>query len=241
MELSEKFYGIIQKISGEVRDTNAPTLRLLGQLIGENIGNGGVLHTFGSGHSGILAQELVHRAGGLVPVSAVVDPTGGWAETLPGYGSRLVDRHHQNFGLLSGETIIVISNSGRNPSPIEIATRCKELGLTVAALTSLEMSRQSESLHPSGKRLYEIADHVLDNCGVSGDAALAIPGRPEKVGPTSTFSGALLLNLLAMEIIEFMIRKGDPVPILRSANLPGAREYNAEISARYRHRLSRPL
>jgi len=241
MNLGDRFFQCIQQLSQQVRETNRQAIKELGESIAINLSSGGVLHTFGSGHSGILAQELVHRAGGLVPISAIVDPTAGWAETLPGYGSRLVDRHQTSFGLVEGETIIVISNSGRNPSPIEVAVRCSELGLNVAALTSLEMSRNSDSLHPGGKRLFEVADYVLDNFGVSGDAAITIPGSDEKIGPTSTFSGALILNLLSMEIVEALLRTGGSVPILRSANLPGAREHNVEISNRYRHRLSRPF
>ena len=241
MDLRGQFYNHLHGLFDEVKDKNQDALKTLGAVIGKSIGTGGVLHTFGSGHSGILAQELVHRAGGLVPVSAIVDPTGGWTETLTGYGTELVKRHYYNYELLSGETIIVISNSGKNPCPIEVALACRELGLTVAAVTSLTMSRNAKSGHPCGKRLFEVADHVLDNGGEIGDAAMTIPGHPDKVGPTSTLSGALLLNLLLMEVIEYLSLNNLPVPVLRSANMPGAREYNAEISAPYKHRLSRPI
>ncbi len=241
MDLNGQFYRHLLGLFDEEESKNRETLKTLGAVIGKSFGEGGVLHTFGSGHSGILAQEMVHRAGGLVPVSAIVDPTGGWTETLPGYGTELVKRHHYNYELLPGETIIVISNSGKNPCPIEVALACRKLGLTVAAVTSLAMSRKAKSGHACGKRLFEVADHVLDNGGEIGDAAIPIPGHPDKAGPTSTLSGALLLNLLLMEIIEYLTLNNLPVPILRSANMPGAREYNAEISAQYKHRLSRPI
>ena len=181
-------------------------------------------------------------AGGLAPVSAIVDPTGGWAETLPGFGTKLVEKHHSIYDLQAGETIIVISNSGKNPCPIEVALKCKSLGLTVAALTSLPMSRQAISGHSSGKRLFEVADFVLDNGGVPGDAAVKIPGQSERAGPTSTLTGALLLNLLLMEIVEYLSRKRLPLPLLVSANSsPDARARNEKMVSTYRHRLHLPI
>ena len=103
------------------------------------------------------------------------------------------------------------------------------------------MSRHAQTDPSICKRLYEISTFVLDNCGVVGDAAIEIPGQSDKVGPTSTMTGALLLNLLAMEIIQYLIDNSLPLPIYKSANLPGARDFNEKISAKYKSRLSRPL
>lgn len=241
MKFTDQYLTLIEELFSKVVEKNRPTLESLGEVIGKSIAAGGVLHTFGSGHSGIIAQELVHRAGGFVPVSAIVDPTGGWPETLPGYSTRLVQRYHYQHELREGETILVISNSGVNPSPIEVALGAKELGLNVVAVTSLEVSKQYPSNHESGKRLFDLADYVIDNCGLMGDAAIEVPGEPSKVGPTSTMTSALLLNLLSMEIVQYLTDNGHPLPVLRSTKLPGAHEFNAEVSARYKHRLSRPI
>lgn len=239
--LSTKYLEVYQSHTTQVANTNAPALRDLGAVIGKSLSEEGVLHVFGSGHSGIIAQEVVHRAGGLVPASAIVDPSGGWAETIPGYGEKLFQRYAWQFGFRPGEVVIVISNSGKNPSPIEVALGAKDAGGTVAAITSLEMSQGRESEHPSGKRLFEIADHVLDNHCPPGDAALEVEGTPVKTSPLSTISGCLLLNLVVTEAIAWMSAAGVEIPLLRSGNMPGGKDHNAKLSRKYQGRLSRPI
>ena len=141
-----------------------------------------------------------------------------------------------------GETVIVISNSGINPCPIEVALKCQSLGLMVAALTSLPMSRPAQSRHPSGQKLFEVADYVLDNGGPPGDAAIEIPSQSKYTGPTSTLTGALLLNLLLMEIVQYLKNENLTLPLLVSANsTPDARTINEELISAYKHRLHRPL
>src|SRR5664279_561648 len=105
---------------------NASVLKKLGAIIGESVAKGGVLHTFGSGHSEIISREIIGRAGGLVCVSGIFDPTGGFTENMVGYGTKLAERYDRAHGLLSGETIIVISNSGKNSSHIEVALSAKQ-------------------------------------------------------------------------------------------------------------------
>lgn len=102
-------------------DTNAPAIAQAAPVIGRSIAAGGVVHTFGSGHSELISREIIGRAGGLVCVTGIIDPTGGFIENLPGYGERLVSRYDRQYQLLPGETVIVISNSGKNASPIDVA------------------------------------------------------------------------------------------------------------------------
>ena len=221
-------------------DRNAPVLAQLGALIGPSIAQGGVLHTFGSGHSEVIGREIIGRAGGLVCVSGLYDPTGGFIENLVGYGTKLAERYDRAHGLLPGETIIVISNSGKNSSPIEVALYAKQKGLHVVGLTCVAMSQAAVTVHPSGKKLHEVADHVLDNGGVPGDA-IATVTEGVMAGPTSTLIGATLLNLLSLEVIAWLKAGGHPLPILRSQNVPGAIEYNRELGKKYKGRLSRQL
>jgi uncharacterized phosphosugar-binding protein len=219
---------------------NTPVLKKLGPVIGESLARGGVLHLFGSGHSDIIARELVGRAGGLVCISSIPDVTGGFIENLVGYGTRVAERYDRQFGLLPGETVIVISNSGKNSSPIEVALYAKEKGLHVVGLTCVEMARSAATAHPGGKKLHEIADHVLDNCGIPGDAVVPVAAGV-MAGPTSTVIGATLLNLLSLEIVDWLKAGGHPLPVLRSQNLPGAIEHNRELAKQYKGRLSRLL
>lgn len=238
--LADSFYEKSTFLMAQARTANATTISRCAALIGESIASGGVLHTFGSGHSDVIAREIVGRAGGLACVSGLIDPTGGSIENLVGYGTSLAGRYDRQYQLLKGETIIVISNSGKNSSPIEVALYAKEKGLHVVGLTSLAMSTTAKTVHPGGKNLHAIADHVLDNLGVPGDTLIDI-GKGEFSGPTSTLVGAMLLNLLMLEVMAWMKANGHPLPVLRSQNLPGAIEHNCAVGAAYKHRLSRPL
>lgn len=241
MSLAQKFFDCSNELQKRVYAANKETLKAAGKRIADSIAADGVLHTFGSGHSQILAAEIERRAGGLVPVSSMDDPANGWPEQIPGYGARLFQRYAYQYAVRPGDLVIVISNSGRNASPIEVALEAKAAGLEVLAMTSLDMSKATTSRHPSGKKLYEIADYVLDNGGMPGDAAIDAPGFQYKVGPTSTMSGALLLNLLSMEIIEQLIAQGVTPPTYVSQNADGGAEHNEALADKYRHRIRRPI
>lgn len=241
MSLANRFFETSNTLQANVHRDNAETLQAAGLRIAKSIAADGVLHTFGSGHSQILACEIERRAGGLVPVSSINDPADGWPEQIAGYGARLFQRYAYQYDVQPGDVVLVISNSGRNASPIEVAMEAKAAGLHVVVLTSLEMSKASTSRHPSGKKLYELGDYVLDNGGLPGDAAIDAPGFAYKVGPTSTMSGALLLNLLSMEIIEQLIAAGVTPPTYVSQNADSGAEHNEALAKKYRHRIRRPI
>src|ERR1035437_8237355 len=238
--LADTYYTTATALLARARETNAATLKKLGSLIGASVAAGGVLHTFGSGHSEVIGREIIGRAGGLVCVSGIFDPTGGFIEKLVGYGTKLAERYDRAHGLLANESIIVISNSGKNSSPIEIALYAKQKGLNVIALTSVDMAKLAFTVHPSGKKLHEIADYTLDNLGLPGDAITPVTDSVN-AGPTSTLIGATLLNLLMLETIEWLKTNGHPLPILRSQNMPNAIEYNRELGKQYKGRRSRQL
>jgi len=238
--LAKSYFDRSNELLRRAWETNASAIAGLAPVIGSSVAAGGVVHTFGSGHSEVISREIIGRAGGLVCVSGIPDPTGGFAENLPGFGTRLVERYDRQFHLKRGETIIVVSNSGRNGSPIDVALHARSRGLTVACLTCMAMSRAATSLHPSGKRLFEVSDHVLDNGGVAGDAIVEIaPG--ENAGPTSTLIGCSVLNWLMLSVMDWLKANGHTPPVLHSQNLPGAIEHNRELAKRYAGRLSRPL
>jgi uncharacterized phosphosugar-binding protein len=238
--LADTYLSRASTMLAEARVKNAVTLTKLGEVIGTSIAAGGIVHTFGSGHSDVIAREIIGRAGGLVCVNGMSDPTGGFIENIVGYGTKLVERYDRQYGMRAGETIVVISNSGKNSSPIEVALYAKQKGLNVVALTCVDMAKVAKTVHPGGKKLHEIADHTLDNCGVTGDAIVDTGGGAMS-GPTSTFIGATLLNLLSLEVIAWLRAHGHTPPILRSQNLPDAIEYNRELGKKYHGRLSKML
>jgi uncharacterized phosphosugar-binding protein len=238
MSLADSYFATATTLLAQAREKNAATLAALVPIVAHSIATGGVLHTFGSGHSEMIAREIIGRAGGLMPVTGLFDPGYGFSENIVGYGTRLAQRHDHHYGLRSGETIIVISNSGKNASPIEVALYAKQKGLTVVGLTSLAMSSTAKTVHPGGQNLHAIADYTLDNLGVSGDAITEVtPGQ--FAGPTSTLIGCTLLNLLMIDVLGWLRDHGHPLPLVRSQNLPGGMEANIALSQTYRTRLSK--
>jgi len=237
---ADTFYAQSLGLITAAREKNHATIGALAPVIGKSLAAEGILHVFGSGHSEVLAREIIGRAGGLVCINGISDPTAGFVENLVGYGTELVARYDRRYELRAGETALVISNSGKNSAPIEVALYAKGKGLHVVGLCSMEMSRTTPTVHPGGKRLHEIADWTLDNLGVRGDTLVPLGGG-EMSGPTSTLVGAMLLNLLMLETCTWMQVHGHPVPLLRSQNLPGAIEHNRRIGEPYKHRLSKQL
>lgn len=192
-------------------------------------------YLFGSGHSALVAWEAFWRAGGLAPAMPIPDPLGGDVERVSGVAAAYL----MHYDLNPGDVIMVVSNSGMNHLPIEVALICKEREMKVIALTSLAHSQSVESRHPSGKRLYETADIVIDTFGTPGDAALDLPGSDFKVGPTSTVIGAAIIQAITARASEIMIAQGFKPPLVVSVNTTAGDAHNREITRVYRRRLVR--
>jgi len=200
-----------------------------GTLIGEVLADGKACYVFGSGHSQLLAREITGRAGGLYPVFHLPDPIWGMAEQLEGYGTILFQR----YPMKPGEVIIIISNSGRNPEPVEFALEARKLGVKVIALTSLDHSKSSSSRHSSGKRLFEVADIILDTGTPKGDAMMQFEGMDVKAGAASTILGSAMLNCVMLEAVQIMLDAGKIPPVYLSFNVDGSEEHNAKIAEAY--------
>jgi len=236
--LEIKYVNKLRALIDEVLSSEATKIESLAKKIAASLVNGGVLHVFGSGHSAMIAKEVVHRAGGLMPINLIPDPAEGMAERVEGYGSVLIQRYYEKYGFQEGEVLIVVSTSGRNPLPIEIALGAKAKGVFTIAITSVEYSRAFPSRHSSGKHLFEVVDSVIDNHVPVGDAVVEIPGIEQKVGPVSTIIGALVMNMIIVRTTEEILALGSMPPILLSQNLDGADEHNRALQRKYRHRLA---
>ena len=225
----EQYFEYVVKQINEIMDEESEKIIQAGKLVGNSIINGNWVYTFGSGHSQLLALEVHARAGGLYPIVHIPDPMSGRAEKVEGFGAVLVE----GMQFKKGETIFIISNSGRNPEPIEVAMIAKEAGMNIIAVTSLAHSQSVTSRHTSGKLLYQLADIVLDTHVPAGDAAIAFEGVDEKSGAVSTVLGAVMMNAVTVEAIHYMLEKGHTPPILLSANLDGSDEHNQRIFERF--------
>lgn len=195
---------------------------------------------FGCSHAGILSEEVFYRTGGLAVINPIFFPgfmlntkpvtMTSRLERIPGIGRMLLLENH----LRKGDVLLIHSVSGRNTVPVEMAIEASKTGVYVIALTNMEYSSGAASRHPSGKKLYEVSDLVLDNCGVPGDAAIRLEGLEEAVGPTSTAVGAALMNGLIIEVVEKLINDKIVLPVFLSANLDGGDEHNRKIFKEYK-------
>ena len=138
----------------------------------------------------------------------------------------LAESIYEEYNVKEKDVMVIISNSGRNGVVVDMALLCKERGVKVIALTNLEHTNAGASRHKSGKRLCEIADVVLDNCGCVGDACIEIDGLDGKICATSTVAGAMILNSVVARGVELCAEKGFYPEHFCSANVDGGDEIN---------------
>ena len=153
-------------------------------------------------------------------------------EREEGYGIRLLDL----YPVKRGDVLIVASNSGRNAVPIDIALEGRRRGLRVIAIVNLEQSRAWPSRHSSGKLLGDAAELTIDNCGVNGDSCLELEGMPGKIGPTTTSTGALIVNAIIAQGIEHALQVGTHPEIYISSNTNGD-DHNDKLLQKFKSRI----
>ncbi|HYF92251.1 MAG TPA: SIS domain-containing protein [Symbiobacteriaceae bacterium] len=233
-----RFGTLIHDVLRQIEATQAPAIEQAAGWVAETIAGDGIVYTFGTGHSHCVAEEVVYRAGGLAPVDAILEPSitgttdvvaSEFMERIEGIATVIL----QHRRLTPRDLLIIISNSGRNGSTVEAALTAKAMGVRTVAVTSLAYSRQTSSRHSSGKRLCEVADLVIDNGGVLGDAALHLDGLAQPVGPTSNMAALFVMHSMMALAAEKLMERGVEPPVFWSGNLDGAREKNQALLDRY--------
>ncbi len=237
MVAAEEYFGKAEELLEKIRRTQLKAILKASEVISESMAKGGVLHLYGTGHSHMIAEEPFYRAGGLAAVNTIWDPCfsnlhllrNSRLERLEGYGKVIIDATEFS----ENDALIVISVSGRNAVPIEVAMEAKKRGIPVIAITSMDYSKKAPSRHPSGKHLCDVADVVIDNCVPYGDAVLDVKGVPQKVAAVSTVAGAAIVNAITGQVAENMAEMGVEPPVFLSGNIEGAEEHNKRLVKRY--------
>ncbi len=232
-----RYLDAIDERLAHLRTANETSIPAAAAIVADAVEGDGIIRLFGSGHSQLLAMEAAGRAGGYAGVQVIFDPGFGRAEQLEGYAATLL----RDAVMDPQDCLFVISNSGRNPAPIEMAMAGRAAGLPIIALTALDYASTSLSRHSSGKRLHELADVVLDTGGPPGDAILEIGDVPVRAGATSTVLGAALLNAVLVESVAELVRRGVEPPRVRSYNLDGSEANNASAFGRYVGRVTQVI
>lgn len=239
---AEKVRPILDTVAGQTE-----ALDRAADLIAIALRDDGVVQAFGAGHSEVVAMELTGRAGGLVPVNrlAIRDVVIHGDVPLSALADPKLERDpsiaHQIYALAAprpSDVFVVASQSGIHGSVVELALLVKERGHSLIAVTSVEHTTRVAASHPSGRRLAEIADVVLDNGAPYGDALLPLSSGG-LVCAASTVTNALLAQLLTAEIVRRFQAVGEVPPVYLSASVPGGDAHNHTLESRYAGRLRR--
>ncbi len=226
---------------------NLSDITTVAKLMVQAIKDDQVIHIVGTGgHSNLVVEETLWRAGGLAPMNAMLDcgtnlmmgaKRSNIVERTPGYGKGVLDMYECK----AGELIIVCNAYGINAMTIDVATEAKNRGMTVAAITSTafcdNVPKDHVARHPSGKNLYEIVDYWIDSCVPLGDANVKIEGTEQKVAGTSVLCNSFVWNLLLIETCRLLSDEGIKPPVWSSANIVGGDEANYALEQKYYSRI----
>ena len=237
------FLDVARSVMDAIERTQGEEIRRAGILVGKSLLAGGVWHLFVTGHSHLIGEEVYYRAGGLAPVNAILFPalmqhegpvTSTKLERLPGLARLLFEKED----IRPGEVLTIISNSGKNTVPVELALMAKERGIATIALTSLSQSSAAALGAGQSQKLFEVCDLLIDNCGCAGDAAIPLGDTGLATGPTSTLANVVIVQQIVVEICQVFLDAGQEPPLFKSANLPGGDAWNAALIKKYGARVN---
>ena len=229
----------VQDLLKRVSRTQEDSIAQAVALFAEALANGKMIHTFGTGHSHLLAEEIFYRAGGLAAIYPILDERlmlhkdvvkGSQSERLPGLAHELLTRHP----ITRGDVVVVISNSGGNQVTIDLVSLAQEAGAKVIAVTSINHATSKSARSNNTQKIHQISDVVLDNSGIVGDASIRIAGNKMSVAPTSTIIGGAMLQAVVVGTVAELIKRGIKPEIFLSSNMVGGDENNAAIFDKYR-------
>lgn len=228
-----QFHDEVERALAAIRSTQADAMERAASLIADTVARGGIVYAFGAGHSQSVALEFYYRAGGLAPCDIIEERTFGRAERLAGYAAVLLEP----YPVGSNDLVVIASNSGRNPLPVEMALEARRRGAGVVGITSLAHSRTVAPRQPLGQRLFEVCDVVVDNCGVPGDAVVPIDGGAVRVGSLSTLAGVYIAQTLVCRAAEILAARGHSVPVFCSTNVDEGDDRNRAALAALKGRI----
>ncbi|EME99486.1 SIS domain-containing protein [Streptomyces mobaraensis NBRC 13819 = DSM 40847] len=243
-KLAGQFFDAAIELLRRARDEEAEHIADAAALIADTVADGGRIFVFGAGHSSIAAQDVVYRAGGLalvnllaVPGTVGVDVTpatlGSALERVDGLAGAVLD----TSPVQAGDVLVVISLSGRNSLPVEMAMNARALGLKVVGVTSLAYAEHTKSRHVSGTFLKDHCDVVVDSKIGIGDAELTADGIAAPFAPASTVVTSALMQAVIASAAGELAARGIEPPMLRSGNVDGGHEWNGRVLAEYRDRI----
>ncbi|HET9383396.1 MAG TPA: SIS domain-containing protein [Streptomyces sp.] len=227
-----------------VRDEEGAAVEAAGTLLADTVEAGGRLFAFGAGHSSLPAQDVVYRAGGLAVMNLLAVPGVVGVDVVPATLGSALERVDGLAGavldtspLRAGDALVVISLSGRNALPVEMAARARSLGVKVIGVTSVAYAAGTTPRNPSGTFLKDHCDVVLDSKIAVGDAELTLDSVPAPFAPASTVVTSALMQAMVATAAAVLAGRGTEPPLLRSGNVDGGHDWNDRVMEEYRDRI----
>ncbi|MFF7448339.1 MULTISPECIES: sugar isomerase domain-containing protein [unclassified Streptomyces] len=241
---ADRFFDAAIGLLRRVRDEEAERIDAAASLLADTVAAGGRLFAFGAGHSSLAAQDVVYRAGGLALMNLLTVPgvvgvdvmpatLGSALERVDGLASAVLD----SSPLRAGDTLVIISLSGRNALPVEMAMTARARGVRVIGVTSVAYATETTPRHSSGTYLKDHCDVVLDSKIAIGDAELTLDTVPAPFAPASTVVTSALLQAVVATAAADLAGRGIEPPMLRSGNVDGGLEWNARVFEEYGDRI----
>ena len=230
--LAQQWLANTRAVMDDIEKTQLPNIRRAAEIMADSIALERWVHTFGCGHATIPVEEMYPRIGGFVGFHPIVELpltfftriTGEmgihqflFLERTPGYGDAIM----KSYDFDARDTMWIFSHTGINNVNIDVALRAKELGMKVIATGSAEQANASTPRHPSGKKLFDIADVVIDTRVPSGDSSVPVPGQQDNVGPVSTMAFVTVVWMTIATVAEILSERGVKLYIHPSHNVPG--------------------
>ena len=241
--LTEEYLSRCRELTDVVQNQKAE-IQKASQWFAQTILKGRMVHVFGSGHSRIMVEEMWPRYGSFPGFNPIVELSLTFHNLVVGANgqrqamflenvSGLAERILRNFTLSADDSALIISSSGCNVVPIEMAEEFQKGKIKVVALLTKLHSQANASKRADGKKLSDFADLVLDTGAPNGDAMIKIPGLETPVSPGSTVGGAMLINCMKAETAKLLFEAGKQPKILTSASIIGKEKATALFESAY--------
>jgi uncharacterized phosphosugar-binding protein len=246
MKSWQRYFEVMREVVEDVLNTQEANIMKAAEILTDTTKNNGIIHLFGSGHSSLIAEDVFWRAATLANVHAIFESAVAGInevtktskiEKLEGIGRIILEYNRA----LPPDAIICISNSGNNAATVDVALGAKERVVPVIAITNVTYADQLTTHHSSGRKLKDVADVVIDNCSLYGDAAVEIPGFSQKVGATSTIPVAFIVPALLVQTCENLVELGIQPDVYYNGHLayedPAIKLHNDALVDRYFYRI----
>ncbi len=237
--LIDRYWEHVDDLYSRVKGTQREAIEKAGMLIADCVDNGGCIHIHDSGH--IIDSELIYRGGGLIlykpfKYDLVVNDAvrkrdrSDMDTNMEGLAAYAL----KASGARPGDVIICGSVSGRTFKVVDLAYEAKKLGIKLIVITSMSYATTVDPVHSSGKKLYELADVVIDNCAPAAEAMMEVEGLEPRLCAASGLSAAFIMWSVTTVVVEELMKRGKTPGVLKSANFPGGNDYNKSyVEPRY--------